>query len=482
MTTIEAVKRAYAEVMLNAAREAAARILAAERRAAALAGGMDAVRDDAVAALLRFKAISDAKIKEAKLQSLAHIKRIEELEMKLHSAQSTILSLEGELERAKNELNQTKIQAEENRIRHSDAEKTDDSEMSSHHSKICMRERSKSPVSSEIYCIPRNLKEDENVGKIQDLHNCNHYLALSGATHKESICFCSRGAKNTSSLEQHVQSLETPLGRSGRNAGQVKNLSISGKKVIAKKFCCLEAEVLQTGNLRYCKRRRSKRSGSRYRHAANKVQRKTENEAPNTSDGNGCMLLIQALEHDLSPSKIFDRQGGNHVGQHVTEAMMYLTDPMQSSFDSDNRSMQTVEPMKNSTEDEVNMTEDLSECRTQENTISDKKEDKNQHICNLDLDKFGVAPIVSSSTNEGNATISSITSNRTACLYTFNRRKRKSKHIEKSTDDSVTDKILHRMGPVEEHKSKTQVILTDSPQSNRRLLEVASQLISLSEK
>jgi hypothetical protein len=229
------------------------------------------------------------------------------------------------------------------------------------------------------------------------------------------------------------------------------------------------------------------------------VQRKTENEAPNTSDGNGCMLLIQALEHDLSPSKIFDRQGGNHVGQHVTEAMMYLTDPMQSSFDSDNRSMQTVEPMKNSTEDEgtilkhsihpnilssfkhdylhaVNMTEDLSECRTQENTISDKKEDKNQHICNLDLDKFGVAPIVSSSTNEGNATISSITSNRTACLYTFNRRKRKSKHIEKSTDDSVTDKILHRMGPVEEHKSKTQVILTDSPQSNRRLLEVASQV------
>jgi hypothetical protein len=62
MTTIEAVKRAYAEVMLNAAREAAARILAAERRAAALAGGMDAVRDDAVAALLRFKAISDAKV------------------------------------------------------------------------------------------------------------------------------------------------------------------------------------------------------------------------------------------------------------------------------------------------------------------------------------------------------------------------------------------------------------------------------------
>jgi len=480
MTTIEAVKRAYAEVMLNAAREAAARILAAERRAAALAGGMAAARDDAVAALLRLKAISDAKIKEAKLESLAHIKRIEELEMHLHSAQSTILSLEGELEKAKNELNQTKIQAKENRIRCSDPEKTDDSEMSSHLSKICMRDRSKSPVSSEIYCIPRNLKEDENVGKMEGLHNCNHHLALSGATHKEAICYCSRGAKNTSSREQHVQSVETPLGQRDRNAGQVKNLSISGKKVIAKKFCCLEAEVFQTGNLRYCKRRRSKRSGSIYKHAANKVQRKTENEASNTSDGNGCMLLLQALEHDLSPSKIFDRHGENHVGQHVTEATKYLTDPLQGPFDSDNRSMQTVEPMKKSTEDEVNMKEDLSECRTPENTISDKKEDKSQHICNLDLEKFGVAPIVSSSTNEENATISSVSSNRTACMYTFNRRKRKSKQIENSTDDSVTDKILHHMGPVEEHKS--QVILTDSPQSNRRLLEVASQLISLSEK
>ena len=120
------------------------------------------------------------------------------------------------------------------------------------------------------------------------------------------------------------------------------------------------------------------------------------------------------------------------------------------------------------------MKEDLSECRTQENTTSDKKEDTSQHICNLDLDKFGVAPIVSSSTNEENATIPSISSNRTACMYTFNRKKRKSKHIENSTDDSVTDKILHHMGPVEEHKS--QVILTDSPQSNRRLLEVASQV------
>ena len=122
------------------------------------------------------------------------------------------------------------------------------------------------------------------------------------------------------------------------------------------------------------------------------------------------------------------------------------------------------------------MKEDLSECRTPENTISDKKEDKSQHICNLDLEKFGVAPIVSSSTNEENATIPSISSNRTACMYTFNRRKRKSKQIENSTDDSATDKILRRMGSAEEHKSQTQVILTDSPQSNRHLLEVASQV------
>ncbi|WVZ85983.1 hypothetical protein U9M48_032836 [Paspalum notatum var. saurae] len=600
MKMTEAVTRACAEVMLSVAREAAARILAAERRAAVLEGATAAARDDAVAALLRLKAISDAKIKEAKLQSWAHVNKIQELEMQLCSAQNTISSLEGELKRAHMESNQIRTLSKDNRNCLSTAQKTDGSDMSSYRSKILVRDRSKSPPSSETNCVRRNRMEDENVGKMKNLHSCNNDLASLGITCKESEFYCSRGTKHAHAPEQHSQSVEAPLGRSAGKADQVKSLLIRGKKGIAKKSCSLEAEVRQIANLTYCKRRRSKRSGSTYKHAVNTVQRKIESEAPNASDGNGCMLLLQALEHDLSPMKIFYRQGVNHsaglmdglhmarketsnscsansgvrntfqakgiqmrkrkrpknvlqyggfcsrgalkssrnplkeinnnvlsstklssvmvdshlddawgtgvarhpLGKHDTEAMMDLTDPMQSLIDSDNRFLQTIEPVTNETGDEgatekhsihldisssvkdanpdvINMPVDLSECRTQD----DNKSDKDDHICNLDLHKLDT--VVSSSTNEENVMISSGTCNQTAgirCIkYTFNRRKRKSEHIDNNADDSVPEKRIHLIGPVIP-ESQTPMVLTESPQSKKQLLEIACQLISLSEK
>ncbi|KAJ1271383.1 hypothetical protein BS78_06G124400 [Paspalum vaginatum] len=595
MTTTEAVTRACAEVMLSVAREAAARILAAERRAAVLAGATAAARDDAVAALLRLKAISDAKIKEAKLQSRAHVKKIQELEMQLHSAQNTIASLEGELKRAHMESNQIRTLSKDNRNCLSTAQKTGDSDISSYRSKILVRDTSKSPASSETNCVRRNTMEDENVGTMKNLHSCNNDLASLGITCKDSEFYCSRGTKHA----QHSQSVEAPLGRSAGKADQVKSLLIRGKKGIAKKSCSLEAEVLQIANLTYCKRKRSKRSGSIYKHAVNTVQREIESEAPKASDGNGCMLLLRALEHDLSPMKIFYRQGVNHsaglmdgshiarketlnscsansgvrntiqakgiqmrkrkrpknvlqhggfcsralkssrnplkeinnnvlsatklssvmvdshlddawgtgvtrhpLGKHDTEAMMDLTDPMQSLIDSDNRYLQAIEPVTNDTGDEgaiekhsihldilssvkdvnpdvMNLPVGLSKCTTRD----DNKSDKNDHICNLDLDKLDT--VVSSSTNEENVTISSGTCNQTAgirCIkYTFNRRKRKSEHIDNNADDSVPEKRIHLIGPVTP-EYETPIALTESPQSKKQLLEVACQLISLSKK
>jgi hypothetical protein len=57
------MRKAYAGIMLNMAQESAARVLAAERRAAALAAGLEAAKDDGVAALLRLKAIMDARVR-----------------------------------------------------------------------------------------------------------------------------------------------------------------------------------------------------------------------------------------------------------------------------------------------------------------------------------------------------------------------------------------------------------------------------------
>ena len=61
----EAARKAFASIMLNMAQESAARVLEAERRAAALAAGREAAKEDGVAALLRLKAIMEATVRQS---------------------------------------------------------------------------------------------------------------------------------------------------------------------------------------------------------------------------------------------------------------------------------------------------------------------------------------------------------------------------------------------------------------------------------
>ena len=62
---MEAARKAFASIMLNMAQESAARVLEAERRAAALAAGREAAKEDGVAALLRLKAIMEARVRQS---------------------------------------------------------------------------------------------------------------------------------------------------------------------------------------------------------------------------------------------------------------------------------------------------------------------------------------------------------------------------------------------------------------------------------
>jgi hypothetical protein len=60
---VEGLRKAYAEIMLNMAKESAARVLAAERRAAALAGDVAAAKEEGVATLCRLKGIMEDKVR-----------------------------------------------------------------------------------------------------------------------------------------------------------------------------------------------------------------------------------------------------------------------------------------------------------------------------------------------------------------------------------------------------------------------------------
>ncbi|KAG1327064.1 putative protein slyX [Cocos nucifera] len=105
---ILSLKKAYADIILNTAKESAARILASERKALGLQQCLFATKEEAVATLLRLKGIMDSKIREAEMRSSEQTKRVQELEVQLHEAEDVINSLKTELRKVNTTLEQMK--------------------------------------------------------------------------------------------------------------------------------------------------------------------------------------------------------------------------------------------------------------------------------------------------------------------------------------------------------------------------------------
>lgn len=95
-----ALKKAYAEIILNTAKEAAARIMASERKAHQYHHDLSSTKDEALRLLLRQKQFMDAKINEAEMKSLNQQRRIEELEAQLQEAEDIVSNLRVELNEA----------------------------------------------------------------------------------------------------------------------------------------------------------------------------------------------------------------------------------------------------------------------------------------------------------------------------------------------------------------------------------------------
>ncbi|KAK6249407.1 hypothetical protein SCA6_003412 [Theobroma cacao] len=101
---LTALKKAYAEIILNTAKEAAARIMVSERKALRYQQELFAAKDEALRMLLRLKQMLDAKVNEAEMISLNQQKRIEELEAQLGEAEDIVRDLRTELREAQDEL------------------------------------------------------------------------------------------------------------------------------------------------------------------------------------------------------------------------------------------------------------------------------------------------------------------------------------------------------------------------------------------
>lgn len=103
-----ALKKAYADIILNTVKEAAARVMVSERKALCLQQDLCSVKDEALRMLLRLKNMIDTKMHEAEISSLCQRKKVEELEAQLLEAEEVITDLRLQLKEAQNQLEKEK--------------------------------------------------------------------------------------------------------------------------------------------------------------------------------------------------------------------------------------------------------------------------------------------------------------------------------------------------------------------------------------
>ncbi|KAM3381000.1 hypothetical protein P3S68_006573 [Capsicum galapagoense] len=99
-----ALKRAYADIILNTAKEAAERIMSSEKKAIRYKHELKVAKEEAVGMLLRLKQMMDSKIREAELTSLSQQRKIDELEAQLQEAEDIVSDLRIELSDVQDEL------------------------------------------------------------------------------------------------------------------------------------------------------------------------------------------------------------------------------------------------------------------------------------------------------------------------------------------------------------------------------------------
>ncbi|XP_057806338.1 uncharacterized protein LOC131021243 [Salvia miltiorrhiza] len=103
-----ALQKAYADIILNISKEAAARVMSSERRAMLYQHELKGAKEEALRMLLHLKKMMDARTSEAEAAALNQQKKIEELEAQLQEAEDIVRDLREELGEVQAELERLK--------------------------------------------------------------------------------------------------------------------------------------------------------------------------------------------------------------------------------------------------------------------------------------------------------------------------------------------------------------------------------------
>ncbi|CAL0306842.1 unnamed protein product [Lupinus luteus] len=142
-----ALKKAYADIILNTAKEAAARVMVSERKATRFQQELASTKDEALRMLLRLKQMLDSKVKEAELTSLSQQKKIDELEAQLQEAEDIVSNLRAELREA-----ETKLENVTNHRLHPPLEQNVEGEAATR--EYCLQDNRLDPYDGSIQPLP----------------------------------------------------------------------------------------------------------------------------------------------------------------------------------------------------------------------------------------------------------------------------------------------------------------------------------------
>ncbi|XP_072981334.1 uncharacterized protein [Typha angustifolia] len=545
---MEALKKAYAEIILNTAKESAARILAAERKALGFQQSLFAAKEEAVATLLRVKAVMDSKVREAGIQSLGHVRRIQELEVQLLRAEDTISSLRMELNIANTKLEQRRKNLAEELIEEQTA--TSDKEYQENNisadSRPCFSfgpEYASAPevtsptvnqrVADNQCCFTEQSKE---IGSVKDIpleNACtNPDLASIIMRSKEAELYRNGCTQRIRAFEQNLLTAKLPPGQSDDQFTDLKSQLLDGKNETDQEPCAADStaeEEIQTkrpiktkdmeqesndcgdGQVKFFRRVSPRKLRTRSNHGKNSKFATCHDKGQSDQKASGTNFskitigeniaesgetLLRAINEKILPDcsitsgssencrDMPSKKNSAAIMQCSRGRVTRLSLAKKNQMDTDDKAIRNVESIIDSVENG----DDLLPMEDSEQKSPNSLAEEDVSIHKVDSDKADV-PLNDSEIKEENTIESSGTSGQAETVrflkYTF-RRKRKRESPENNIGNTVPDKKSNSKRsadkPNSQVKSQKASLTTDSPRSNRRLVQVARQLISLSAK
>jgi hypothetical protein len=267
-------------------------------------------------------------IKEKELESLVHVKMIKELEEQLNGSQNAMASLKVELQRTNTELELTrKTLADErmnslptsNNVYYANKNFSPCSKIHLQGGNILLKNK-KAADNCDDTCLVLITEENEAVDNLEDKDRRSPDLPSFMKRNKKPK-FCHNGCtQRIHALKQQTQSTDAFLKQNQKHATAFNSHSKARKENAAKNSCHTRSvmeQILQTKFLGKFKRKRGRRNRPSYKHDNSSEHGEAEYKLSDRSesDGNGCLLLLQALEQDLSPPKL----SAEHDGEALTD-------------------------------------------------------------------------------------------------------------------------------------------------------------------